>query len=379
MGRQYRAGVSIMSLSEPLVTVAVLSYNTDRFLPALCRSLQAQSHRNFEVLVFDDGSTDYSNDVVKPFLADERFRLIAWKPNVGPCRGVAMALECIRGEFHTLICADDELKPDFLKQRVAWMQEHPQVGLIHGAVEFIDEDGQPLQESSPLAHVIARMSQIQQAALERLPPVMAPADALCLLLQHNLVYSPSNFLRTSTTRRLTPHIHFKWGFASDWFLWLLHAAAREVAYDPTPLARYRIHGTSMSYAPRFNAPKQAEARLIPLCALSFAAGMSFDAAQLWMRYRKPLYALWLRRALVLHRAGLLRDAWLQMAALAYYGHGRNRVSLGRELVRHAVDIVWFGSKESLARRRQWMPVSGLAQINHPFFAGNNQAEQEDGG
>lgn len=360
-----------MSLSEPLVTIAVLSYNTSRFLPALCRSIQAQSHRNFEVLVFDDGSTDNSTEVVKPFLADERFRLIAWKPNAGASRGVAMALERMRGEFFALICADDELKPDFLKQRVSWMEKYPQVGFIHGAVEFIDEDGQSLQESSPLAKVAAGMSQIQKAAQERLPPVMNSKEALCLLLQHNLVYSPSGFLRTSTTRRLTPFIQMKWGFASDWFLWLLHAAAREVAYDPTPLARYRVHGSSMSYAPRFSGPKQAELRLIPLRALSLAAEISSDAAQLWMRYRKPLYVLWLRRALVLRRAGLLQDAWLQMAALAYYGRSRSRVSLTREVIRHATAIAWFGGKEAVSRRQQWCGVSGLAQVEHPFFASDN--------
>lgn len=357
-----------MSLFEPLVTIAVFSYNTARYLPALCRSLQAQSHRNFEALVFDDGSTDNSIEVVKPFLADERFQLIARKANGGLGRAVAMALERIGGEFYVLIAADDELKPDFLKQRVAWMKEHPQVGFIHGAVEFIDEDGKPIQESSPLAQAVARMSQIQQAAQKRLPAVMDSGDALRLLLQHNLVYAPSGFLRASTTRRLTPFIQLKWDVASDWFLWLLHVAAREAAYDPTPLARYRIHASSMSYTARFNGPKQAELRLIPLCALSFAAEISSDAAQLWMRYRKPLYVLWLRRALVLRRAGLLQDAWLQMAAHAYYGRGRNHVSLGRELFRHAADLVWFGWKESLARRRQWLGVSGLAQVDHPFFA-----------
>lgn len=106
--------------------------------------------------------------------------------------------------------------------------------------------------------------------------------------------------------------------------------------------------------------------------ICFTAEISFDAARLWTRYRKSLYSLWLRRALVLQRAGLLQDAWLQMAAVAYYGRGRNHVSLGREVARHAANIFWFGWKESLARRRQWCNVSGLAQVEHPFFAqGNN--------
>jgi len=359
-----------MSTSEPLVTIAVFCYNTARYLPALCRSLQAQTHRNFEALVFDDGSTDNSIEVVKSFLQDERFQLIAWQPNGGLGRAVATALERIRGEYYVLIAADDELKPDFLKQRVAWMEQHPQVGFIHGAVEFIDENGQVLPETSPLAETIAGMRQIQRA-MQQLPPVMDSDDALRLLLQHNLVFAPSVFLRTSTTRRLTPYVQMKWNFASDWYLWLLHATAAKVAYDPEPLARYRIHNVSLSYNPRYQGPKQAEIRLIPLCALSFAAEISFDAARLWTRHRKSLYSLWLRRALVLRRAGLLQDDWLQMAAVACYGRGRNHVSLEREVARHAANILWSGWNESLARRRQWCGVSGLAQVEHPFFAQKN--------
>jgi Glycosyl transferase family 2 len=363
-----------MNTSEPLVTIAVFSYNTARYLPALIRSIQAQTHLNFEALVFDDGSTDNSIEVVTPFLLDERFRLIAWKPNGGLGRAVATALERIRGEYYILVAADDELKPDFLKQRVAWMEEHPQVGLIHGAVEFIDENGQTLPETPPPAGPTAGMRRIQRAIHRQLPSIMDSGDALRLLLQHNLIYAPSNFLRTSTTRRLTPHVQMKWDFAPDWYLWLLHAAAAKVACDPEPLTRYRVHTSSMSYQPRHHGPKQAEIRLIPLCALGFAAEISFDAARLWTCYRKPLYALWLRRALVLQRAGLLQDAWLQMAAVAYYGRGRNRVLLGRELVRHAANIFWFGWKESLARRRQWCGVSGLAQVDHPFFARENNPD-----
>ena len=278
-----------------------------------------------------------------------------------------------------MIAADDELKPDFLKRRVALMEQHPEVAMIHGAAEFIDESGGLLPETSPLGSQAALMRRIEKC-VRQLPSVMNSGDALRLLLQHNVVCAPSLFLRASATRRLIPPALAKWDWGSDWFFCLLHAAAGKAAYHPEPLARYRIHASSMSHQPRFSAPKQAEIRMIPLCALSLAAKNSSEAARLWSRYRKPLYALWLRRALVLKRARLLNDAWLQTAAAAYYGHDRKKpVSLRGEIAGHAFDIAWYGLKESLARRRQWMPVTGLAQMNHPFFAGKNQPEKEGGG
>jgi len=367
-----------MSASGPLVSIAVFSYNTARYLPALCHSIQAQTYLNFEALIFEDGSTDNSVEVASSFLKDERFQLIAWKPNKGLGTGVATALDRVRGEHGLLIAADDELKPDFLKRRVALMEQHPEVAMIHGAAEFIDESGGLLPETSPLGGRAALMRRIEKR-VRLLPSIMDSGEALRLLLQHNIVCAPSLFLRSSATRRLIPHALAKWDWAADWFLCLLHAAAGKMAYDPEPLVHYRIHASSMSHQPRFIGPKQAEIRMIPLCALSLAAKNSPEAALLWSRYRKPLYALWLRRALALKRAGLLHDAWLQKAATAYYGHDeRNPASLRGEIAGHAFDIAWYGLKESLARRRQWMPVTGLAQMNHSFFAGNNKPEGEDG-
>jgi len=355
-----------MTPARPSVTIAVFSYNTGRYVASLLRSLQAQTWERFEVVIFEDGSTDNSIEIIQPFLADKRFQLIASKQNRGLGHGVASAMENIRGDYCVLIAADDELKPDFLARRIALMEEDPEVALAHGGVELIDESGAALPADSALAGHATKMQEID-ARLRRWPAIMDPADALALLLQHNVICAPSIFTRASITRAWAARIPMKWNWASDWFLSLLHAASGKMAYDPAPLARYRVHGNSMSHHARYNGPKQAEIRLAPLCALSLAAGHSAAAAGLWAKYRKPLYALWLRRALVLHRAKQLDEGWLRMAAAAYYGEAKI-ISLPAEIMRHAVNITWTSGREAAARKKQWLPVAGLAQIQHPFFS-----------
>ena len=91
--------------------------------------------------------------------------------------------------------------------------------------------------------------------VRQLPAVMESGDALRLLLQHNFICAPSIFLRTAATRRMITPAQAKWDWASDWFLSLLHAAAGKLAYDPEPLVRYRIHGSSMSHHPKYHWPQ----------------------------------------------------------------------------------------------------------------------------
>jgi hypothetical protein len=248
--------------------------------------------------------------------------------------------------------------------------------MAHGRTELIDEAGQPLAGNPRFAEQVALHRQIYDR-LDALPAIVPGAKALRLLLQHNFIGATSLMIRTTASRRIMNYLHFDWVYATDWSHWLLHlAAGGDLAYDNRPLTRYRVHSNSLSYHPQKAAMRDAETRLVPLWALSVAASLSIEAGTLWMRWRKPLYALWLLRALKLRRQGLLADAWLQMGAIAFYGRGRNHVRLWTELARHAASVMIYSRRESAARRNQFFVVSGLAQVNHPFYRNNH--ENHDG-
>ncbi len=358
-----------MSNSRPLVSVIVPSYNAAGWLPYLCRSLQAQTFTNFEVLIGDDGSTDNTHAVLAPFLADARFRLIAWKPNAGLTQGVLTLLDQVRGEYWAGIAADDEFKPEFLSRRVALMEAQPLVSLIHGPPELIDAEGRPLPPGAALGSSL-ETNRLIYGALERNVPLILKGDeALRLLLAHNVISAPTVMVRSAVTRRILSQMQLDWRYAQDWYLWLLHVATgTRLAFDPVPAARYRVHGGSMSNDPAKEALRKAEIRLIPLLALSIAAEFSFDAADLWGKYRRTLYARWLKTALGLQRAGTLNPAWLQRGAAAFYGRGCGDVSLWRELACHAWSIGLAERRESAASADLCFSVSGLAQCGRPFFS-----------
>ncbi|PQO43899.1 hypothetical protein C5Y93_22195 [Blastopirellula marina] len=127
-----------MSKSEanPLVSVIVPAYNAGEFLQASIESVLAQTHRNLEVLVVDDGSTDGAVDAAKEQLKDDR---IVWhrQENSGKSVALNFALERIRGEFYLLQDADDISSPDRVERLVSAALESPEVAAVFSGYDLI--------------------------------------------------------------------------------------------------------------------------------------------------------------------------------------------------------------------------------------------------
>src|SRR5215217_6817411 len=113
---------------RPTLSVTVLNYNYGAYLPGCLDSILRQTFRDFELIVIDDCSSDDSLDVVRPYLADPRVRLVAHKQNVGYGGSLIEGTEtCSTGEYVTVISADDLVhQPDAFERQIALLQAHPQ-------------------------------------------------------------------------------------------------------------------------------------------------------------------------------------------------------------------------------------------------------------
>lgn len=340
-------------MSKPVVSILVPTYNCAGYLPLLCESIQRQTFRDFEVLLWDDGSSDNSAEVVAPYLKDPRFQMTRAVQNRGLNASWRELLKQARGEFWCSPGADDVLFPDFLERRVAKLRSEPQGALVHGRPVLIDAVGNEFKEAFPEVHPA---------------PVQPAEDALPALLEHNYINQPSVLARTSVTNRVLPLWTCQWKYAPDWHLWILHAAAGHAfLYDINPAHQYRIHSRSLTADPRHVAMRMAEVRLVPLYALAEAQSLSAAAAASWRRWRSPLYALWLRRALKLHGMRQLEAEWMRMGADAFYGSASRLRSIHSECARHALGIILATLRESHARKKNSFEVAGLAQVGNPLF------------
>ena len=130
-------------LMDPLVTIAIPSYNYGQYIGEAIRSALGQTYRNLEVLVLDNASTDDSVAVVRSF-DDERVRLIVQPENVGLARNHNDCLRNARGDFVSILASDDRLLPTYVSDVLAFRASHPGVDIAYTSVGITDASGQVL-------------------------------------------------------------------------------------------------------------------------------------------------------------------------------------------------------------------------------------------
>lgn len=103
----------------PAVSVIIPAYNAEAFLARAIRSVEAQSFRDFEIVVIDDGSTDGTADVARGF-SGVRYVLGS---HSGEAAARNRGLEEATGELVAFVDADDEWLPEKLARQTAFMQK----------------------------------------------------------------------------------------------------------------------------------------------------------------------------------------------------------------------------------------------------------------
>src|SRR5512146_3551728 len=91
----------------PILSVTVLNYNYAHYLPQCLDSILRQTWNDFELILINDRSTDNSLEVIQPYLADPRIRLVDHQQNKGYISSLIEGSELSRGRYITVISADD--------------------------------------------------------------------------------------------------------------------------------------------------------------------------------------------------------------------------------------------------------------------------------
>jgi len=124
----YPASVLTMPIAkeDALVSIIIPVYNTKNYLKRCLDSISQQSHQHFEVIIVNDGSTDFSSnkiseEIIRVTQGDSRFRFF-YQSNQGAGAARNLGLEHANGEYVAFIDSDDSVEPDYLQAMYQQMQ-----------------------------------------------------------------------------------------------------------------------------------------------------------------------------------------------------------------------------------------------------------------
>ncbi|MCZ7569710.1 MAG: glycosyltransferase [Ardenticatenaceae bacterium] len=123
----------------PRVSVIIATYNRETLLPDAIESVFSQTHRDLELIVADDGSTDDTRGLLATY--GSRLRAL-FLPHAGsPTPVLNAGIRAARGEFIAFLDSDDVWLPDKLARQLALFDRQPRLGFVYGNLVFLDPDG----------------------------------------------------------------------------------------------------------------------------------------------------------------------------------------------------------------------------------------------
>jgi glycosyltransferase involved in cell wall biosynthesis len=215
-----------LAQSDPLVSFVVPTYNVAGFLPDCLKSILDQTAGvDYEVVLIDDASTDQTEQVARSF-TDPRIRYIRHAENEGHAATINEAMSLARGALIARIDSDDRYRPDFLARVLPIFERFPDVGVVFGNVELIDESGS-VSASEPDTGS---------------PRCDARGNVLVRLLEKNFICAATVIGRREAWLATLPVP--EWLAFHDWYFTLLMARRWNFYHVDRVLADYRVHASN---------------------------------------------------------------------------------------------------------------------------------------
>jgi glycosyltransferase involved in cell wall biosynthesis len=143
-------GIPATETGEPIapdgkLTVIMPTYNHGHFIAQALDSVFRQTRRPDRVIVLDDGSTDDTAAVVKPYLGRvPPVEYIRMAQNRGVIEVMNVGLGMVETDFVTFLAADDMLELSAYEKTLCTLERYPQAAICGVLTQLIDEDGCPL-------------------------------------------------------------------------------------------------------------------------------------------------------------------------------------------------------------------------------------------
>jgi glycosyltransferase involved in cell wall biosynthesis len=204
----------------PLVSIVIPSLNQVRFLESTLRSVLEQDYPKIEAIVVDGGSTDGSVNILRRY--SERLAWWVSEKDRGQTDAINKGFAHAHGNIMAWLNSDDTYEPGAVSGAVGFLSSQPEIGLVYGDANYIDENG-------------------------RVIGCFPAAQTDYKRLRRGYVHIPqqSAFFRSALWKKVGP-LDPSFYFAMDYDLWVRLARIAPVLYIHCLWANFRLHAGGKS-------------------------------------------------------------------------------------------------------------------------------------
>jgi glycosyltransferase involved in cell wall biosynthesis len=269
---------------EPMISVIMNGYNCEKYLKQAIDSVFSQSYKNWEIIFWDNESTDRTQSIALSYEPRLRYFRSETNTTLGAARN--MALQQARGEFIAFLDTDDYWLPEKLALQVGLLQERREVDFIYSNCYLLDQQSgrqnKWLRRPQPEGNVFGRFLQHYPVNLQTVLLRRTALDALDHFFDDHLMLSEE----------------------FDLFMRILFRS--KAHYLDVPTAVYRIHDNMSSIRQIEKWP--VECQLILDKLLSLDAGIAQTYPREIAAFKAKI-AFWHARAeMHYHRSSNARSA-----------------------------------------------------------------------
>lgn len=226
------------NLNRPLVSIITPCFNGESYLDRYFSSILHQTYAPLELIFINDGSTDATAQIAQGYRTALEEKGIRYtyleQENAGQAAALNRGLKLFTGEYLTWPDADDEMTPDCIEKKVAYLQAHPELDMCICKILQVDEED----------------PQKTTGVLERI--VLEGKDDLFddLIFLKNVFYAPGGYMvRSSAVDAAIPHREIYPGRGGQNVQILLPISYRgKYGYMDEFLYKYFVRTTSHSHS-----------------------------------------------------------------------------------------------------------------------------------
>ena len=242
---------------EPSVSIIIPTYNRRDLISETIQSVLAQTFKDFEILVIDNGSSDDTSQVIKK-INDPRVHYYWQEPTGGPAHPRNRGLRMSKGKWVCFLDSDDLWVPDKLESQLLLCEKRPDLKWVYAKTAWFDhETGKEMDVYNNFEYY--------------------EGDICDKLIMNNFIASPTPLIKRSVFDEVGEFNEKNTFFArEDWELWLRIASKYPIGFVPKVLSKYRIHPGAISSNKEFML-KKYYGTIATICSATSFAPHKYEA------------------------------------------------------------------------------------------------------